>query len=217
MDLMNHLSDKTNGSPTSCDDWFRTTTLLTSYYDNRDNRMVSIVYYGDPDLTLWESEDGPDFFSFLWQINGYLSNDPETAINIGGNIKTGNGFYANTIFTAEDIDDQVYSSTGEVVIERTGKLTAWMNASGSLIDSLYFELHERSIYYPDLDMTMRVSSFPRVSVDEAMSSSVYQLGGSSACSYITEISWKKGDQELLEIECPNEWADILKLTLSRIH
>ena len=101
MDLMNHLTDKTNGPPLSCYDWFGTTPLLTSYYDDKDDRMVSILYYGDPDLTLWKSEDGPDFFSFLWQINGYLSNDPRKQSTSGAMLKTGNGFFANNVFTAE--------------------------------------------------------------------------------------------------------------------
>lgn len=212
-DLFNHLTDK-SGPPISCSDWFGKTGLPTAYYDVKDNKTVKIMYYGDSDLTLWERENTFDYYSFIWQINGYLSNDLTKVVNIGGQIKSGDGMMNGKIFTSEDIKDLIYTSTDEVVIDRTGKLIVYLSDNESEIDSMFFELHERSPYYPDLDMTMRVFSLPRISYDESIPLSVFQAGGTAACGHIIDLTYKYGDNILESIECPHEWLDVLQITLS---
>ena len=215
-DILDHLTDKRYGAPLTCGDWFSVTPLNTSYFDESQGKLVSIKYYGDRDLALWEPENTYNYFSFLWQINGYFSNDPSTAVNFGGNVKSGPGVIINNVFMSTDIEDQVYSATGEIVIERNGELFAYFNPETTGIDSIILDLHERSIYYPDLDMEMKIINIPRITYDESIPASVYQLGGTSACGHIVRLTYKTGENVLETYECPNEWSDVIKLSLTKL-
>jgi hypothetical protein len=53
VDILDKMCDTTLNAPITAQGWMSNTDLEKYYYDDEDDQIVAIHYYGDPDLSLW--------------------------------------------------------------------------------------------------------------------------------------------------------------------